>query len=57
LGGKAAGKYETCRDQREEPDPTADEVQEAMPADSVGVRWRSGWETQGRVGGEEASTD
>ena len=57
LGGKAASKHETRRDQPEEADPTTDEVQETVPTDSMGVRWRSGWEAQGRIGDEEASAN
>jgi hypothetical protein len=57
LGGEPAGKHETCRDQRKEPDSTADEVQKTVPAYGVGICWSSRRKAKGRISNEEASAD
>src|SRR6266700_7188820 len=57
LGGKSAGKHETCCDQRKESDPSCDDVQKAMPADGVGICRGPRWKTKGWISSEEASAD
>src|SRR5215213_2175851 len=48
-----AGKHETSRNEGEKSNPTRNEVQDAMPADFMGIRRCSGWEPKCGVSHED----